>query len=197
MIAAVVLAAGLSQRMGSPKMILPWQGTTVIGRVVSVLLEARLNEVLVVTGGACSDVDIALSGMPVSTVFNPDFTNGEMMQSLRVGLNALHEDTNAALVVLGDQPQIQIDIVKSIKAAYRKGHYPIIVPSFQSRRGHPWLVDRALWDILLDEDAISTMRQFLNQFGNQIHYVDVSTVSVLQDLDTPEDYLKYQNPENE
>ena len=197
MIAAVVLAAGLSQRMGSPKMILPWQGTTVIGRVVSVLLEARLNEVLVVTGGARSDVESALAGVQVSTVFNPDFANGEMMQSLGVGLNALRKDINAALVVLGDQPQIEIDIVKSIIDAYRKGHHPIIVPSFQSRRGHPWLVDRALWDVLLDENTIATMRQFLNQFGKQIHYLDVSTVSVLQDLDTPEDYLKYQNPENE
>ena len=197
MIGAVVLAAGLSQRMGRPKMTLPWQDTTVIGRVVSVLLDASVDEVLVVTGGARKDVESALAGMPVSTIYNPDFGNGEMMQSLRVGLNALHKQINAALIVLGDQPQIKIEVVKSIMAIYKQDHHAIVVPSIQSRRGHPWLVDRALWNVLLDENAISTMRQFLNQFGKQIHYVDVSTASILQDLDTPKDYLKFQNHENE
>jgi molybdenum cofactor cytidylyltransferase len=197
MIGAVVLAAGLSQRMGRPKMTLPWRDTTIIGQVISVLLDVGIDDVLVVTGGARNDVESALAGMPVSTIFNPDFGNGEMMLSLRVGLTALHKEINAALVVLGDQPQIKLDVVKSILTAYRQGQYHIVVPSFQSRRGHPWLVDRALWDVLLNEHAISTMRQFLNQFGKQIRYVDVNTASILQDLDTPEDYLKFQNHKNQ
>ena len=193
MIGAVVLAAGLSQRMGRPKMTLPWQNTTVIGQVVSVLLDASVEYVLVVTGGAQKDVESALAGMPVSTIFNPNFGNGEMMHTLRVGLSALQKEINAALVVLGDQPQIELDVVKSILTTYKQGHHAIVVPSFQSRRGHPWLVERVLWDVLLDENAISTMRQFLNQYGKQIRYVDVSTDSIFQDLDTPEDYLKFQN----
>jgi molybdenum cofactor cytidylyltransferase len=196
MIGAVVLAAGLSRRMGRPKMTLPWQNTTVIGRVVSVLLDARIEDVMVVTGGARKDVESVLAGMPVRTIFNPDFGNGEMIQSLRVGLNALHNKINAAFVVLGDQPQIELDVVKSILIAYKRGCHTIVVPSFQSRRGHPWIVDRTLWKVLLDENAISTMRQFLNQFGKQIHYVNVNTTSIFQDLDTPEDYLKFQNHEN-
>lgn len=197
MIAAVVLAAGLSQRMGRPKMTLPWQDTTVIGRVVSVLLDSSVDDVLVVTGGARRDVERTLAGMPVSTIFNPDFGNGEMMQSLRVGFSALNKEIDAALVVLGDQPQIELDVVESIFSAYKQDHHAIVVPSIQSRRGHPWLVDRALWGVLLDENAISTMRQFLNKFAKQIHYVDVSTTSILQDLDTPEDYSKLHNHENE
>lgn len=197
MIGAVVLAAGLSQRMGRPKMTLPWQDTTIIGQVVRVLLDVGIDHVLVVTGGSRNDVESALAGMPVSTTFNPDFANGEMMQSLRVGLTALHQEINAALVVLGDQPQIELDVVKSILTAHKQGQNIIVVPSYQSRRGHPWLVDRALWDVLLDAQAISTMRQFLNQFRNQICYVDVNTASILHDLDTPEDYLKFQNHGNQ
>jgi molybdenum cofactor cytidylyltransferase len=196
MIGAVVLAAGLSRRMGRPKMTLPWRDTTVIGRVVSVLLDANLDEVLVVTGGARNDVENALVGVPVNIIFNPDFGNGEMMQSLRVGLSALHKEINAVLVVLGDQPQIELDVVKSILSAYKKGHHAIIVPSYQLRRGHPWLINRAMWNVLFDENEISTMRQFLNQSSKQIHYLDVSTASILQDLDTPEDYLKFQNHQN-
>lgn len=194
MIGAVVLAAGRSQRMGRPKMTLPWKETTVIGQVVNVLLAASVDNVLVVTGGARNEVESALAGMPVNIVFNPDFSNGEMMQSLRVGLSALSEDINAALIVLGDQPQIQFDVVKSILIAYHQGTHAIVVPSFRSRRGHPWLVARDLWDALLDKNTILTMRQFLNQYDKQIQYVDVSTATILQDLDTPEDYLRFQNP---
>ena len=88
MIGAVVLAAGRSQRMGRPKMILPWGETTVIGQVANVLLAVGVDDVLVVTGGAQNEVEGALTGMPVRTVFNPEFANGEMMHTLQVGLAA-------------------------------------------------------------------------------------------------------------
>ena len=195
MIGAVVLAAGRSQRMGRPKMTLPWGDTTVIRQVVSVLLSAGVDDVKVVTGGARDDVESALAGIPVSTVFNPDFGKSEMMLTLQVGLAALNKDINAALVVLGDQPQIEIPVVKSILAAYEQGTHAIVVPSYQLRRGHPWLVDRDLWDVLLEKNAHITMRQFLDQYEENIQYVNVNTPSILQDLDTPEDYLHFQFPE--
>ena len=70
-VAAIVLAAGLSTRMGQPKMILPWGNTTVIGRVVQALIDGGLNQILVVTGGASQQVEEALHGMSVQTVYNP------------------------------------------------------------------------------------------------------------------------------
>ena len=194
MIGAVVLAAGRSQRMGRPKMTLPWGETTVIGQVVSVLLAAGVDDVQVVTGGAKDDVESALAGMPVSTVFNPDYSNGEMLLTLQIGLAALENDINAALVVLGDQPQIELPVVGSILNAYDQGTHPLVVPSFQSRRGHPWLVDRNLWGVLLEKNTIVTMRQFLNHHNKSIQYLNVNTPSILQDLDTPEDYLNFQFP---
>jgi molybdenum cofactor cytidylyltransferase len=192
MIGAVVLAAGLSQRMGRPKMTLPWGETTVIGQVASVLLAAGVEDVLVVTGGAREGVERALAGFPVRTAFNPDFSNGEMVRTLQVGLAALEEDVKAALVVLGDQPQIELSVVKSILTAYDQGTPAIVVPSFQSRRGHPWLVDRDLWKVLLEKDVPMTMRKFLNQYNTSIQYLNVDTATILHDLDTPEDYLHYQ-----
>ncbi len=118
MIGAVVLAAGRSQRMGRPKMILPWGETTVIGQVAKVLLAVGVDDVLVVTGGARDEVEGALTGVPVRTVFNPGFANGEMIQTLQVGLVALDRDVDAALVVLGDQPQIEQPVVRSVVTAY-------------------------------------------------------------------------------
>jgi molybdenum cofactor cytidylyltransferase len=193
MIGAVVLAAGQSLRMGRPKMGLAWNNTTVIGNVVDVLLAAGVDDVLVVTGGAKEVVEDALNGIPVRTVFNPAFANGEMITTLQVGLAALREADKAALVVLGDQPQIKINVVQTVISAYQQGDYHIVVPSFQERRGHPWLVSRVLWDVLLAMKPPETMRDFLNQFSSQVNYVKVNTSSILMDLDTPQDYLLYQS----
>jgi molybdenum cofactor cytidylyltransferase len=194
-IGAVVLAAGRSQRMGRPKMALPWGETTVIGHVAGVLLAANVDDVLVVTGGAREDVEGALVGMPVRTVFNPGFANGEMLLTLQVGLAALERSVDAALVVLGDQPQMELTVVQSILAAFEQDAHALVVPSYQRQRGHPWLLARFLWDDLLAFKPPATIRQFLNRSAADIHYVNVKTPSILKDLDTPEDYQRYQSME--
>lgn len=189
-IAAVVLAAGRSQRMRQPKMILPWGESTVIGRVVQVLSQAEIQPVIVVTGGARHQVEAALAGCAVQLVFNPRFAQEEMLVSLQIGLGALAEEVAAALVVLGDQPQIELEVVQSILARYRLTQSPLVVPSYHMRRGHPWLVERRLWRTIFELDSASTLRDFLNRYADQIQYLSVDTPSVLHDLDTPEDYQR-------
>lgn len=196
MIGAVVLAAGRSLRMGRPKMGLAWDNTTVIGRVVEVLSESGVGDILVVTGGARDIVEKALTDCPVRTVFNPDYANGEMICTLQVGIAAMRDGVKAALVVLGDQPQIKNEVVHRVIAAYKHGEHALVIPSYQMRRGHPWLIRRDLWDVLLEMKPPATMRDFLNQFESDVFYVDVDTSSILQDLDTPEDYLHYQTGES-
>lgn len=193
MIGAVVLAAGRSQRMGRPKMTLPWGETTVIGQVASVLLTAKVRDVVVVTGGDREGVDGALQHLPVRTVFNPDFENGEMLLSLQCGLAALKDEFGATLVALGDQPQIEPVVVQAVIDAYTEGKHGLVIPSYQMRRGHPWLVARPLWESLFAFQPPATMRLFMRQFADEIHYVNVDSPSILQDLDTPEDYQRF-NP---
>jgi molybdenum cofactor cytidylyltransferase len=188
MIAAIVLAAGRSERMGQPKMILPWGMETVIGHVVRVLVDAGVDDVVVVTGGARREVEAALTDLPVRTAFNPDYASGEMLQSLKVGLAMLNTDQTAALVTLGDQPQIQVKVVDQLLHTYRQYGYPLIVPSFEMRRGHPWLLDKVLWPDVMTLETAATLRDFLNAHGKQIHYLNVPEASVLADLDTPQDY---------
>lgn len=190
MIGAVVLAAGRSQRMGRPKMVLPWSETTVIEQVVKVLLTSSVGDMVVVTGGAREDVEFALSGLKVRTVNNPDYANGEMARTLQVGLSAMEDGVEAALVVLGDQPQIEQSVVEAVIVAYEQGNR-LVVPSYQMRRGHPWLVARSLWDGLLGLRPPKTLRDFLNIHTSDIHYVNVDTPSIIQDLDTPEDYHRF------
>lgn len=189
-VAAVVLAAGRSVRMGQPKMVLPWGDTTVIGRVVRVLRQARIQPVVVVTGGARQQVEAVLSGSEVQFVYNSRFAQDEMLVSLQAGMCTLGGEVEAFLVVLGDQPQIELDTVQAILERYKARRAPLVVPSFKMRRGHPWLVERRLWRAILDLDPGNTMRDLLNMHADQIDYINVATPSVLRDLDTPEDYRR-------
>lgn len=191
MISAVVLAAGLSTRMGCPKMVLPWGSSTIIGQVVSTLLQAGLKEIIVVTGAARAEVEAVVEQLQreeVRTVFNPRFTENDMLVSLQVGLAVLGDDVDAMLVVLGDQPQIEVDVVHKLIDVYQADNVRLIVPSFDMRRGHPWVVDRSLWPDLQSIPQGSTMRDFLHAYRQVITYVTVASSSILRDLDTPEEY---------
>jgi len=195
MIAGVVLAAGKSERMGRPKMSLPWGDTTVIGQVVSTLISAGLDQVVVVTGGGRGEVEGALSSLPrdwpVRTVINPDYAAGEMLSSLQIGIASLGGKIEAALVALGDQPQIEGEVVKSILSAYRQSKANLVIPSYAMRRGHPMLIARPLWAALLALRYPQTLRDLIQAYGDQILYVSVDNPSILQDLDTPRDYREF------
>lgn len=188
-IGAVVLAAGMSRRMGQPKQLLPWGKTTVIGQVVNVLQAAQVAQIVVVTGKSREQVEQTLKNTSAQCVFNPRYETSEMLTSLKVGISRLHDEVQAVLVVLGDQPQIQVSVVQGLIEQYRLGKGVLIVPSYQMRRGHPWLVDRSLWqEILQMDDERESMRDFLNHHAQDIVYYLVDTPSILTDMDTPEDY---------
>lgn len=197
-IAAVVLAAGRSQRMGQPKMILPWGDTTIIGQVVRTLALARLNEIVVVTGGARHEVEEALKDFPARTVYNPRYAEDQMAISLWMGLACLPSGIDAALIALGDQPQIQLEVIQQVLQGYQDSRAPLVFPSYHMRRGHPWIIARPLWKMLQkagSPDAenpgvkpFQSLRDVLHAYADQIHYVDVDQDSILRDLDTPADY---------
>lgn len=190
MISAIILAAGRSKRMGEPKMLLPWGKLTVIEQVVTTFINAGTEEVVVVTGGAREQVETALEPYPVRSVHNPHYATEEMLASLQCGLKTLSDNAEAALVGLGDQPQVQESTIRLVSESYLEKKTGLVVPSFEMRRGHPWLVARRLWNELLALRSPSSPRSFLNQHAQEIHYVQVNTVSILADLDTPDDYKK-------
>ncbi len=191
-IAAIVLAAGQSKRMGQAKMLLPWHGSTVLGQVISCFATAGLDEILVVTGAererVTALVDQLAQAYPVRAIHNPAFEAGEMLSSIQCGLAQLSSGVQAALIGLGDQPQMEIATVQGLLAAEAAGAAPIIVPSYRMRRGHPWLVRRELWAEIAALRSPQTARDFLNDHPNEIEYFRVDTPTVHQDLDTPEEY---------
>lgn len=193
MISAIILAAGQSRRMGQPKLLLPWGNVTVLEQVMSVFEDAGIEDILVITGGANEQIQKIISKCseksPVRSVYNKDYEHGEMLSSIRCGLRTLAETASgAAMISLGDQPQVQEGSVWAVRNAFLQTGNPLVVPSYQMRRGHPWLMARPLWSEFLEMGAVRTPRDFLNAHAKDIHYVNLESPSILVDLDTPEEY---------
>ena len=191
-VAAIVLAAGASRRMKQAKMTLVYKGSTVLGTVLTTLHSAGVDPLIVVIGGAKDVVEKALSDLPFEVIraYNPEYRHTEMLDSLQIGMQRLPENADAFLIVLGDQPQIQGEVVQAILQEYTKTGNSLIIPSYRMRRGHPWLVGKDHWPDLRDLHSGQTMRDFIQQYQNQVHYLLVDTPGILEDMDTPEDYQR-------
>jgi molybdenum cofactor cytidylyltransferase len=190
-ISAIVLAAGLSTRMGQLKQLLPYEEHTVIEQVVSALLASPVDEVLVVTGHKREAVEAALVRWPVKAVFNPDYAQGEMLSSVQAGLRATSAACQAALLAVGDMPAIQPSVIARLICAYRAaGDDFVYIPSYQMRAGHPVLVPRPHWGAILSLPRGENLRSVLRAKDTHVQWVVVDTPSVLRDIDTPSDYQR-------
>jgi len=190
MITAIILAAGMSRRMGQPKMLLPWGKVTVIEHVISVFQKAGVEDIYVITGGVKEQIESLVSILGAKTIYNKDYSNGDMLSSIQCGIRALTSQTQGMLIGLGDQPQVRESSVRMVCEAFQESKSNIVVPSFQMRRGHPWLVARPLWNALSDIRPPQSPRDFLNAHREKIQYIEVDDPNIFADLDTPEDYQK-------
>ena len=195
-VAAIVLAAGRSTRMGTSKQLLAWQdGQTMLGRVVRQLQDSGVSEVIVVTGAERQAVEDSLraqaapDGAPVRFAFNPDFAGAEMARSLQAGLGSLSTGAAAALVVLADQPHVPASVTQALLQRWRGTQAQVVAPFYQGQRGHPLLFDRAAWDGLRALPAGANPREFLRTVA-AIEAVEVDTDSIVRDIDTPEQYAR-------
>ncbi len=189
-VTAIVLAAGLSTRMGENKLLLPWRrGRSIIHWVVEQIIASGVKDILLVTGRDREKVENETTFDEVRYIFNPDYSDGEMLHSLQCGIRALSEDCECILIVLGDQPQLDQFVIGAILEYHEL--YPeevLIVPSYQKRKGHPWLVGRPLWKSIMDLKPPQNLRTFLIQHNEEIKYVSVNNPAILVDMDTPEEY---------
>ncbi len=188
-VGAVVLAAGLSRRMGQPKVLLPWTSRmTIIEQIITQLMMARVDYIVVVTGNRAGEVRRLASARGAETAHNPEYETGEMLSSLKVGLEALPANIAAALVVLGDQPRIQPRVISQVTMTYAEGKGQIVAPTYQGERGHPILIDRRYWPEIMALPPGSAPRDVIKKYKDETALIDVNTDSILGDVDTPEDY---------
>ncbi len=190
MISAIVLAAGMSRRMGRPKLLLPLNDELVIQRVVRTVTAAAVDETIVVVGHQRAAMEEALRGFPVRIVYNPDYAQGEMLSSIQAGLRAALSQATAALIVLGDQPGISTAIVNQMVAALRDHAGRFCLPTYDGRRGHPIGLPRRFWPEVLSQGWDASLRDVLRRHPEAIVEVPVTDEVVLIDMDTPDDYTQ-------
>jgi molybdenum cofactor cytidylyltransferase len=188
-VSAIVLAAGLSARMGQPKLLLPWgDESTIIRELCRTAAACTVGEVIVVTGAEREAVEAQLTDLPVRMVYNPYFATNEMLSSLQAGLSAAAEDAAACLVILGDLPALTREIVEQVLEAYRAGLGRIVVPEYDGRSGHPVLFDRAFWPELARLEVGSVPRAVVEANRGDVYRLAITSSAILRDVDTPDDY---------
>ena len=190
MIAGILLAAGQSQRMGRPKLVLPWRdGRPIIAHMVDLFKQSQVDPIIVVTGADREQIEACLVDLPAILAHNRDHASQGMIASVRVGLYALQESTcEAALVMPADLPSLQPRTLQALIEAYQQNEFPIVAPSFERRRGHPVLLSRFEWNAIMELPEDHSLRDFLNSRTDAIGHVVVDDPGILHDLDTPEDY---------
>lgn len=186
-VAAVVLAAGGSSRMGEPKQLLPVNGQPMVRRAVEAACDAGLAQVVVVVGASAPAVASALDGLRVHLVYNDAWAEG-MSTSLRAGLAALSPEVGAALVVLADQPGLSGDLLRQIVARYRASEAPIVVPYYHGQRGNPVLFHRRLFAELAQIEGDRGGRVLVDRYTDQVERIDMDDAAVVRDVDTRQDY---------
>ncbi|MHC4227953.1 MAG: nucleotidyltransferase family protein [Planctomycetota bacterium] len=189
MICAVVLAAGLSRRMGVQKLLLPFGGKTVIAHIVDQILASAVDEVYVVVGHQARRVRRELYDRHVSIVNNPDYESG-MLSSVRCGLRALPRRCRTVLVALGDQPSITSKLVDEMLQSFTSAEKSILVPFHDGRRGHPVLFSESYRDQILTHYDNVGLRGLLHTHPDEVFELAVSTSAALSDMDCPEDYRR-------
>jgi len=184
-IAAVILAAGQSRRMGKAnKLLTEYEGKSFIHRVTDSALSAHLNKVIVVTGNDAASIKAELSGLPVTFIHNQNFAAG-LSSSLKTGIEALGSDIDAALILLGDMPLITKDTIRKIVSAYCCEHQErIIVPFCKGQRGNPVLWPRGYFRELASLSGDRGARRLFKVYPQAIEKVELGE-EILLDIDTP------------
>ena len=185
-IAAVILAAGRSRRMGKFKPLLPFGNQTVIESCVSNLRAAGVSEIVVVLGHRAEAVREQLNSAPVAFVTNPN-PESEMSASIALGVDALTEMGRAVLITPVDHPAIHPETIALLMEKWRGGA-KLIQPEFQGKGGHPVLIDLSYRDELKRLDSDAGLRGFFNKHRADVLRLAVDSPFVARDMDTWEDY---------
>jgi molybdenum cofactor cytidylyltransferase len=191
---AVVLAAGKGSRLGGPvKQLLPISGVPLLQRVLDLAALARFDDTVLVLGHAWDRIVAEIDPGSARILFNPAYEEG-MSTSLRVAVQALPPQVDAIVVLLGDQPGIDVAVIRSLIDSYRHGGCAIVVPRYRGTRGNPVLIDRSLFADVLSLEGDTGARALMSARADVTCFVDVD-LPAPRDVDTAEDYAAIEQPE--
>jgi xanthine dehydrogenase accessory factor len=186
MISAIVLAAGEATRFGHCKQLMPLGGKLLLEHVLDNLRQSGVDEVVVVLGAHSDEIQNRIHFRDVRVVLNPDYQSG-MSTSIQAGLRALPEATEAAMIVLADQPLVTSSTLDALVDEYRRSHASVVVPTYNGFRGNPVIVDRALFAEMMEIRGDIGCRSIFGDHAESIVKVAVDDPGIVTDIDTPED----------
>ncbi|HBB97207.1 MAG TPA: hypothetical protein DC054_17660 [Blastocatellia bacterium] len=186
-VAALLLAAGRSRRMGAFKPLLPFGDVTVIETCINNLRGADVSEIVVVVGHRANEIQKHLESYELRFALNPD-SKSEMGESIRRGVEHISEDAKCLLIALVDHPAVSSATIKTIVSARQRGAR-LVQPEHAGRGGHPVLIDFSYHDELLNLDPGTGLRSFFDAHRTEVLRLPVESPYVARDMDTWEDYL--------
>jgi molybdenum cofactor cytidylyltransferase len=186
-IAAVVLAAGRSTRMGGPnKLLADLGGKPLVRHAVEAALASRAHPVIVVMGHQRERIQAALAGLAVARVDNPAYGDG-LSSSIRAGIMAVPAASDGALIMLGDMPDIDAALIDRLIAAFDPaGGAAVVVPSRNGQRGNPVLWARRFFADLARLAGDAGARHLIGLNAGCVAEVAVTGEGAFHDVDTPE-----------
>jgi molybdenum cofactor cytidylyltransferase len=186
-LAAIVLAAGRSTRMGGPNKLLAEIGGRPLVRIaVEEALASQARPVIVVTGHEPERVTAALAGLDVKRVHNPDYAGG-LSTSVRAGIAAVPADADGAIICLGDMPQVDARLIDRLLAAYDpEKNALVVVPVINGKRGNPVVWSRRFFPELAALDGDAGARRLIASYQEAVAEVPVTGKAALTDVDTPD-----------
>ena len=186
-ISAILTAAGESRRMGRPKPLLPWRGTTLVEHQISALFDGGVSEVVVVVGHEADAVATQVSCTGARCVLNPDYLQGKTT-SIKAGLRAISADADAILLLAVDQPRTA-SIVSTVVRAHVSGDCLITSPRYEGHGGHPLIFAASLRDELsrITEEK-QGIREVFQAHRDSVQEYALNDPMIRLDLNTPEAY---------
>lgn len=184
-VAAILLAAGKSQRMGLCKQLLQLADRPAVAHCLDTLTAVGLKEIVAVVSPSGDEVAAALSHYPVVVVAN-ESDSCDMADSVRTGLARLTSGSTGVLVALADHPLVRPDTVQALVNRHGEEPDAILIPVHDGAKGHPTLFPAA---ILQEIGQVATLRDVIGRHRDQVRLVPVADEGVVMDMDVWEDYL--------
>jgi CTP:molybdopterin cytidylyltransferase MocA len=186
-IAAIILAAGCSSRMGTLKPILKLGKQTILKRAISLFQDFGLEDVIVVVGHRANELISQVEECGARAITNEQFERG-MFSSVQAGVNALRPESEAFFVLPADIPLVRTQTIRDLLGAYLGGNSKIVFPTYLGKRGHPPLISASYRNEILSYSGGDGLRGFFRKHDRDSEQVEVADEMILFDLDTPADY---------
>lgn len=186
-IAALILAAGGSSRMGTPKQLLPWKDTTLLGHTIEIIKKLEIQEIAVVVGAQHTKIEASIAHLNVKTILNSNWQAG-LGTSIAVGISKLvsNQNLDGVLIALADQPLINTSHYNTLLTTLKKNKTAVIATAYPKKAGVPAIFPRSYFEQLsaLKQDQGAT--SLLNNLNNKV--ISINGKGLTVDLDTPQDY---------